>query len=178
MENMNNSPQPPQYGPNPQYGQGQYVPQYPPQYAVPPKKKSKGWLIGLLLGCGCLLGIAIVVVVLFGVGFVHSYNEHNKDRTTPMIEELNLQESYVMKDSLDSVQIKERVYVGMPKDSVLITLGKPDNYLDANWGDYVEYDINDSLNVQISFINDVVDNIEFIEFVPEKYLKGAEPDSI
>ena len=41
MENMNNSPQPPQYGPNPQYGQGQYVPQYPPQYAVPPKKTER-----------------------------------------------------------------------------------------------------------------------------------------
>ncbi len=174
------APQPqqaPQYAPQPQYPQGQY-PQYGAGAPLPPKKKTNGWLIALLSGCGCLLILAIIVVVVFGVGMVESYNEHNKDRTTPLIEELNLKESYVMRDGLDSLQIKELVYIGMPKDSVLITLGKPDDYLDANWGDYVAYNLNDSLNVQIDFTAELADRIEFIEIVPERFLEEEETDSI
>ena len=165
-QNPPQAPQNPQYAQYPpqgvQYAQNPQAPQYPPQYAqyptqgpqyaqypqygaggpMPPKKKSV-WPTVLMIGCGCLVGIALVLAV-FSLLMLRECEQKNKDRTTPMIEELNVTENLVLKNNLDSVQIKELIYIGMPKDSVLITLGKPDDYLDASWGDYVTYQINDS----------------------------------
>lgn len=167
--NVQNSQNPPQYGQNPQY------PSYGAGRPMPPKKKSV-WPKVLMIGCGCLAGIAVVVGVFFLL-MMRQCEEHSKDRTTPMIEELNVGESLVQKNHLDSLQIKEMIYIGMPKDSVLITLGKPDEYLDASWGDYVSYNINDSTSVRIDFYKELVDDIVFSEFVPEN-LQEEEVDSI
>lgn len=162
MDNLNNGNGPVSQGP--QYAPPQRVDNSP----MPPKKKN-GWRTALLIGCGFMLGIAAVVVV-FALLMMKECNDKNQDRTTPLIKDLKVEESLVLKNKLDSNQIKELVPRGMPKDSVLIVLGKPDDYVDANWGDYVRYDINDSTGVQIDFINDVVDNIQFDEFVPEEAL--------
>ena len=160
MGNLNNGNGPVSQGP--QYAPPQRVGNSP----VPPKKKN-GWRTALLIGCGFMLGIAAVIVVL-ALLMMKECNDKNQDRTTPLIKDLKVEESLVLKNKLDSNQIKELVPRGTPKDSVLIILGKPDGYVDANWGDYVRYDINDSTGVQIDFINDVVDDIQFDEFVPEE----------
>ena len=160
MENLNNGNSP--VNQNPQFSPPQHVGNGP----VPPKKKN-GWRTALLIGCGLMLGIAAIIVV-FALLMMKKCDENNQDRTTPMIENLKVEENLVIKNKLDSNQIKELVPLGMSKDSVLIILGKPDNYLDASWGDYVSYDINDSTEVQINFNNDVVADIQFNEFVPEE----------
>lgn len=162
MGNLNNGNGSVSQGP--QYAPSQYVGNSP----VPPKKKN-GWRTAFLIGCGFMLGIAAVVVV-FALLMMKECNDKNQDRTTPMIKDLKVEENLVLKNKLDSNQIKELVPLGMPKDSVLIILGKPDDYLDANWGDYVRYNINDSTEVQIDFNNDVVADIQFDEFVPEEIL--------
>ena len=160
MGNLNNGNGPVSQGP--QYAPPQRVGNSP----MPPKEKN-GWRTALLIGCGFMLGIAAVIVVL-ALLMMKECNDKNQDRTTPLIKDLKVEESLVLKNKLDSNQIKELVPRGTPKDSVLIILGKPDGYVDANWGDYVRYDINDSTGVQIDFINDVVDDIQFDEFVPEE----------
>ena len=171
----NGNPQNPQ-GPQqqyPQYPQGAQGPQYGPQqyppYALPPKKKSV-WPKVFMIGCGCLAGIAIVLGI-FALLMLRECNKPHIDTTAQYIKELNLKESIVKRDSLDSVQIKELIYIGMPKDSVLITLGEPDEYTDAKWGDWVAYNINDSTNVQIEFDRaNLCAAIGFFDIVPEKYL--------
>ncbi len=170
MAEMNDNPQTPQEPQNVKDPQVQN-PQNGAGTTEPPKKK-KGWRTAMLLGCGCLCGMAIVVGV-FALLMLTECNR-DKDETTPMIEELNVQESLVIKNNLDSVRIKELITMGMPKDSVLVTLGKPDSYLDANWGDYVTYDLNDSISVQINFSDNVVDGIQFMESVPEELLEPAD----
>ncbi|MBO7610297.1 MAG: hypothetical protein J6S96_08880 [Muribaculaceae bacterium] len=189
MENVNNgNGQVPQQGPQvpqgPQAPQGQQPPQYPqqaaqrPQYtqypqgqyppygAVPPKKKSV-WP-KVLIGCGIVaIAIFVAIIVAAVLDSMHKFDENNIDRTTPLIEELNLTESYVQRDGLDSVQIKKLIYVSMPKDSVLMALGKPDDYCDAYFGDDVIYNINDSIRVEIYFKNDCVSHLDFTDYLPD-----------
>lgn len=179
MDNLANNPQAPHYALTPQYGpspQGGQYPRYGAGRPMPVKKKSV-WPKVLMIGCGCLAGMALVALVFLLLLF-QQCEEHSKDRTTPLIKELNITENLVQKNHLDSLQIKELIYIGMPKDSVLIALGKPDSYLDANWGDYVCYDLNDSTNVQINFHNEVVEDINFEESVPSRFLKEEVTDSI
>lgn len=80
---------------------------------LPPKKKN-GWRTALLIGCGFMLGIAAVVVV-FALLMMKECNDKNQDRTTPLIKDLKVEESLVLKNKLDSNQIKELVPRGTPK---------------------------------------------------------------
>ena len=152
------SPQSPQY---PQYPKG---PQYYQGAPMPPgfKPKKSVWPKVLLIGCIGLAAIAIAVIVFFGLIMCNG-NEH-VDQTGILLEELNLTDKEPA--VLEGVNVDSILHVGMPRDSVLMALGKPAEYNCANWSDDMYYVINDSTGLLIFFSREgKVDSFEHYDVI-------------
>ena len=145
---------PPQYAQAPQYAQNPQYPQYPQgQYGtgrnLPPKKKSV-WPKVLLVGCGCLGGIALVLLGFLAFVGITMCNEKDPLDTTLMLEELNLKDKKaIVYDSAE--EIIGKIHLGMPKDSLLMALGTPSEYGYAKWGDSMVYEFADTCGITFNF---------------------------
>lgn len=137
-------PQAPQYAQNvPQPPQNVQYPQYGAGGPLPPKKKMSTLSKMLLIGCsvlGVLALITLALVVILGIGV---FNQKDPFDTAVMLESFELKDKPLVTYN-SSDEIIGKIHLNMPKDSVLMELGRPAEYNYAKWGDNIIYTFNDS----------------------------------
>lgn len=141
-------PQAPQYAQNaPQPPQNVQYPRYGAGGPLPPKKKMSTMSKVLLIGCsvlGVLALIGLVLVVILGIGVFNKFNQKDPYDTAIMLEAFELKDKPLVTYN-SSDEIIDKIHLLMPKDSVLMKLGRPAKYNYGKWIiDEITYNFNDS----------------------------------
>lgn len=117
-------------------------PQVYPMNAVPQKSSSGCWADVLKIGCGFLAGIAVAIFAMVILGYSMSSN-------SPIMFDEGKQKSVIDYGSEDSdvryfdVKSKKgeaRIHIGMPKDSVIMLLGKPSQFISTEYSNEITYE--------------------------------------
>lgn len=121
-------------------------------YMMPKKKNYWGDI--LKVGCGFVFGVCFTILCLFIIAASPWYQEYLE----------NQEDRYLVKDNdsptplgagVQSFHVKSKkgsgtIYIGMPKDSVLMLLGEPDGFVNNKYSDRIEYEFGDyNLNTLI-----------------------------
>ena len=132
---------------NPPYWKDKYANGKPPK---------SGHSTAIKVGCSIL---AVLVVLSIAVLAMILLNKEKPDETARMIEELRLDERPPV--DLTTLNMDEVLHEGMPKDSVLMLLGKPTVYRYKAWSDDIIYEYGDSSSVQIWFDDNKVSGYDY-----------------
>lgn len=160
-------PQAPQYAQNvPQPPQNVQYPQYGPGGSLPPKKKMSTLSKVLLIGCSVLGVLALIALALVLIMGISIYNQEDPFDTAVMLENFELKDKPLVTYN-SSDEIIGKIHLNMPKDSVLMELGRPAEYNYAKWGDNIIYNFNDS-SMTIVF-----DHGDLVEYYTTPGGKGA-----
>ena len=116
----------------------------PPIYPMntAPQKTSNGcWTDVLKVGCGFLVGVAVtfLVLLILGIGSGRSaYNLKTIDYES-MYDDID-DNNEIRYFDVKSKNGEARIHTGMPRDSVIMLLGKPSRFTSTDFTDEISYD--------------------------------------
>ncbi len=119
------------------------------------KPQKSGKSLAVKVG---LIILAVLIVLSLAVLAMILFKEKPYD-TAKMIELLQLEEKPRI-NTLDGVNVKELIHINMPKDSVLMVLGRPTDYRKTDWADDIIYEFGDSTYLRVSFEDGLVVGFE------------------
>lgn len=103
------------------------------------QKSSNGCLNnGLKIGCGFLAGVGATILAIFIFGMFMTRNNlpyYNNDDSINEFEKKDIRYFYVK-----SKKGEAKIHTGMPKDSVIMLLGKPNGYNSTEYLDEITYE--------------------------------------
>lgn len=113
-----------------------------PMNNVPQKTSSGCWPNVLKVGCGFLAGIAVTIfamIILANVMGRNSYPLQDEDKLESVLEDVDENEDIRYFD-VKTKKGEARIHTGMPKDSVIMLLGKPSQFMSTEYSDEITYE--------------------------------------